>query len=87
MSETLSATADQITVAARAIRSATHHVALIAHGYSTPFFGFHGSRFKFRSVWIPVAAVSATRIPSTAPSRIVGTTLLRPITGGSLAFT
>ncbi len=47
MSETLSATADQITVAARAIRSATHNVALIAHGYPTLFFGFHGSRFKF----------------------------------------
>ena len=47
VSDMLRATAQGITVAARAFRTAQHNVALVAHGYPTLFFGFHGSQFKW----------------------------------------
>jgi Concanavalin A-like lectin/glucanases superfamily len=48
LSDTLRATATGITVTALAFRTAEHNVALVAHGYPTLFFGFHGSQFKWQ---------------------------------------
>jgi hypothetical protein len=48
VSDTLRSTASGITVAARAFRTKEHNVALVAHGYPTLFFGFHGSQFKWQ---------------------------------------
>ena len=47
LSDSLRDTADGITVTALAYRTAEHNVALVAHGYPTLFFGFHGSQFKW----------------------------------------
>jgi hypothetical protein len=47
LSDTLRSTAAGITVSALAFRTAEHNVALIAHGYPTLFFGFHGPQFKW----------------------------------------
>ena len=48
LSDTLRATATGITVTALAFRTEEHNVALVAHGYPTLFFGFHGSQFKWQ---------------------------------------
>jgi hypothetical protein len=48
LSDTLRATAGGVTVAALAFRTDDHNVALVAHGYPTLFFGFHGSQFKWQ---------------------------------------
>jgi hypothetical protein len=48
LSDTLRATASGITIAALAFRTEEHNVALVAHGYPTLFFGFHGSQFKWQ---------------------------------------
>ena len=48
LSESLRATAREITVAAWTYRTATHNVAVLTHGYPTLFFGFHGPRFKWQ---------------------------------------
>jgi hypothetical protein len=47
LSDTLRSTAESITVAGRALRTARHNVALVAHGYPTLFLGFHGAQFKW----------------------------------------
>jgi alpha-N-arabinofuranosidase len=47
LSDSLRATTRAITVSALAFRTAEHNVALVAHGYPTLFFGFHGSQFKW----------------------------------------
>jgi hypothetical protein len=47
LSDTLRATSTGITVSALAFRTAEHNVALVAHGYPTLFFGFHGAQFKW----------------------------------------
>jgi len=48
LSDTLRATSRAITVSALAYRTAEHNVALVAHGYPTLFFGFHGPQFKWQ---------------------------------------
>jgi hypothetical protein len=48
LSDGLRATSQGITVSARAYRTAEHNVALVAHGYPTLFFGFHGPQFKWQ---------------------------------------
>jgi hypothetical protein len=48
LSDTLRATTSGITVTALAFRTEEHNVALVAHGYPTLFFGFHGSQFKWQ---------------------------------------
>jgi hypothetical protein len=48
LSDTLRATATSITITALAFRTEEHNVALVAHGYPTLFFGFHGSQFKWQ---------------------------------------
>jgi hypothetical protein len=47
LSSTLRDTADDITAAGWAFRTAEHNVALVAHGYPTLFLGFHGAQFKW----------------------------------------
>jgi hypothetical protein len=47
LSGTLQDTTENITVAAWAYRTAEHNVAVVAHGYPTLFFGFHGAQFKW----------------------------------------
>ena len=48
LSDSLRSTASAITVTALAFRTEEHNVALVAHGYPTLFFGFHGSQFKWQ---------------------------------------
>jgi len=48
VSASLRKTAKAITIVARVYRTADHNVALVAHGYPTLFFGFHGPQFKWQ---------------------------------------
>jgi hypothetical protein len=50
MSDSLRATAGEITVMAWTYRTAEHNVDILGHGYPTLFFGFHGPRFKWQFV-------------------------------------
>lgn len=48
LSDSLRATAREITVMGWAYRMADHNVAVVAHGYPTLFLGFHGRQFKWQ---------------------------------------
>lgn len=47
LTDSLRSTDTGITVAAWTYRTASHNVAIVAHGYPTLFFGFHGPQFKW----------------------------------------
>ena len=48
LSDSLRATADEVTIMAWTYRTAEHNVAVVSHGYPALFFGFHGPRFKWQ---------------------------------------
>jgi len=48
LSDSLRATANEITITAWTYRTAEHNVAVVSHGYPELFLGFHGPQFKWQ---------------------------------------